>query len=138
MQYESTQTVAFLVLTLTFLGTIAGSFLAIRDGRRLPPMSRSSYRRRMLLLCISFFAVILPCMLLMLVPVLQVLFSLPLLVLPVIHYQVMRAGLQRLSDIEGSSYQGFWRAFLSCRPEMIIYLCSKQGRTPPPVDVDAF
>jgi len=62
---------AFAIIVLTFVGVIGGSFLAIRDGRRLPPMSRSAYRRRVPLLFFTPLAVILLCIPLILVPALQ-------------------------------------------------------------------
>ncbi|HVI89472.1 MAG TPA: hypothetical protein VM659_14295 [Dongiaceae bacterium] len=137
MQQDPIDFAAFAIIILTFVGVIGGSFLAIRDGRRLPPMSRSTYRRKVPLLFFTPLAVILLCVPLILVPTLQALFPLPILLMPVIHYHIMRSGVQRLSDIEGRTYQGFWRAFFSYRPEMIFYLCSKQGQTPT-VDINVF
>lgn len=127
-----------LFVMAAFFGTmIYATYRGIRDGRRLPPMSRSRYRHVALRLFISPFLIMLgagglAAIGLIFIP------PLFLLVMPFIHYEVTKSGVRRLSDIQGRPYRCIWRAILSYHPMFMIYLCQRRGNGIDPIDPDIF
>lgn len=125
------------IAVLTMLGMIGSSALAIRDGRRLPPMSREVYRRHAVQLFLGPVGIILLFAILSVTTRTVSIPSFTLLLFPVIHYYVIRRGVQRLSDIDGRPYRGFMRALAGYHLGTIIYLCTKRTKAPQ-TDLDIF
>jgi hypothetical protein len=128
---------ALIIVGGFLLGAIASLVLGLRHGRRLPPLSPHDYRRQ----AIFFFAA--PFLLFGLTVAISnlgaVLIAFPLWIVGLFYFQyrLTRCSVQRLSDIQGRTYRGLFRALLSYQPLMILYLCYRRGAVRQ-VDVEMF
>jgi hypothetical protein len=123
------------------LGMLYATWRGIRDGRRLPPMPRSQYRRSvplLLLAPIGLFLLVFAGATLTNSNIFFYAGCLAFLAFPLFHYHIVRRGVQRFSDIQGETYIGFWRALYCSQPSMIFYLCLRRGRALPPINPDIF
>ena len=130
------------IFALVFFGgfifcSVATFILALRHGRRLPALSREEYRPQAIKLFLAPF--LLAGFMIAFSSLGLFMIAIPLwaIGLFVIQYHLLRCGVQRLSDIDGETYRGWFLAMLSYHPFMIIYLCCRRG-TMRQMDIDVF
>ena len=114
--------------------TFAVFLLALRRGRNRPGLTRGDYLRGI----IGIYAISATAVILILVLQSRGLFLCAVPGLFVGDYYRVRFSVQRLSDIDGTPYAGFFRAFLSLSLVMVIYLCLHRGRGLPRLQIEVF
>ncbi|HWT96689.1 MAG TPA: hypothetical protein VN229_03715 [Terriglobales bacterium] len=124
------------LLIIVFFGIAITVFgIALSRGRRQPSLSRRNYLRCILGLYVLVILTV------VLATIFQSLVFLLMILVPglfVTEYYRIRFSVQRLSDIAGAPYDGFFRALLSFTLPMVIYLCLRKGQNIPRTDIEVF
>jgi hypothetical protein len=122
--------------------TVYTTWRGKRDGQRMPPMSRRDYCRSICLLAIAPFGLIALDGFALVTnhnPIVAFLIGAPVSVcFPIVHYQTVRRGVQRLRDIDGNIKIDFWHASDCAWTYRILHLCQRRGKGSPPTDPEIF